>query len=65
VEHLDVGDDQLVLIVEGLYDINDLLIGQSSRAIVITYDLSVPKDEPVTGKITGKVFITFGVSLQI
>jgi hypothetical protein len=38
-----------------IFDVNDFFIGQSSRAIVITYDLSVPKDEPVTGKITGKV----------
>lgn len=58
VEHLNLGDDQLVLMIEGLFDIEDLLVGHSSRAIVITYDLGVPKEEPITGKITGKVDTT-------
>ena len=55
VERLDVGDDQLVLIIDGISDLEASLYGHSSRNIQLTYDLGVPRDAPATGKITCKV----------
>ena len=55
VERLDVGDDQLVLIIEGISDLEASLYGHSSRNIQLTYDLGVPRDAPSTGKISCKV----------
>jgi hypothetical protein len=55
VENLDIADDQLVLHIEGVFDLNGSLKGQSSRSITIAYDLGIPKENPVTGKVNGSV----------
>lgn len=54
IERLDVGDDQLVLHIEGISDLQASLDGYSSRTIQIAYDLGVPREAPTTGKVTGK-----------
>lgn len=55
VENLDIGDDQLVLVIEAVSGLEASLVGQSSRSITISYDLGLPRETPITGKITGKV----------
>jgi hypothetical protein len=55
VENLDIGDDQLVLIIEAVSGLEMSLVGQTSRTITVTYDLGLPKEMPITGKINGKV----------
>lgn len=49
IEHLDIGDDQLVLMVEGIFDLEVSLAGHSSRTVVLSYDLGLPREEPITG----------------
>ena len=55
VEHVDIGEDQLCLFVEGVFDMEGALVGQSSRNITLTYDLGIPRDDPVVGEVKGKV----------
>jgi hypothetical protein len=55
VENLDIGDDQLVLVIEAVSGLEMSLVGQTSRTITVTYDLGLPKEMPITGKINGKV----------
>lgn len=55
IENLDVGDDQLELVIESVSNIESSLTGYSSRSIILAYDLGIPRDEPITGKINGKV----------
>ena len=55
IEHLEVGDDQLFLDIESILDLEASLVGQSSRSVVLSYDLGFPRDAPITGKINGKV----------
>jgi hypothetical protein len=55
VENLDIGDDQLVLVIEVVSGLEMSLVGQTSRTITVTYDLGLPKEAPITGKINGKV----------
>ena len=64
IERLDIADDQLVLFVEGLSGLENALTGYSSRNIQITYDLGIPKEEPATGKILGKVDSKGNVSIN-
>ena len=55
VEHVDIGEDQLCLFVEGLFDMEGALVGQSSRNITLTYDLGIPRDDPIVGQVQGKI----------
>ena len=55
VEHVDIGDDQLCLFVEGVFDMEGALVGQSSRNITLTYDLGIPRDDPAVGQVQGKI----------
>lgn len=55
VENLDIGDDQLVLVIEAVSGLEMSLVGQTSRTITVSYDLGIPKEAPITGKINGKV----------
>lgn len=64
VERFDIGDDQLVLTIEGIFDLEASLDGYSSRTIQLSYDLGVPRDAPATGKIVGKVDTRGQVSLN-
>lgn len=55
VENLDIGDDQLILVIEAVSGLEMSLVGQTSRTITVSYDLGIPKEAPITGKINGKV----------
>lgn len=55
IENLDVGDDQLELVIEAVSNIESSLTGYSSRSIILSYDLGIPRDDPITGKINGRV----------
>ena len=55
VENLEIGDDQLVLVIEAVSGLEMSLVGQTSRTITVSYDLGIPKEAPITGKINGKV----------
>jgi hypothetical protein len=63
-EHLDIGEDQLALAIDGVFDLEGALAGHSSRNITVAYDLGIPRDEPATGKVNGKVDPSWGARLN-
>jgi hypothetical protein len=53
IEHLDIADDQLKIVIHKVTGLKSSLQTYSSRTVILSYDLGIPKDSPATGKITG------------
>lgn len=55
IENLDLAEDQVRLEIKQASRLQSLLQGNSSRSLILTYDLGFPKDSPFTGKLTGTI----------
>lgn len=54
-ENLDIGEFQLRLSVVNASGLLSSLGNESSRSVTLSYDLGIPKDAPIKGKINGKI----------
>lgn len=68
VENRDIGDDQVKLIISDASNMGAVLSSNSGCNVTLDYNLGFPKDNPITGKITGKSTkegVTFGSTTLI
>ena len=54
-ENVDLGDDQIQLVIDSAVDMGLLLQTYEGCVVMCEYNLAIPKDSPKTGKVEGKV----------
>lgn len=57
VENTHLAEDQIELIVNGAHDMEVLLSSQSQRTISISYNMGIPRDNPITGKLPAVKYV--------